>query len=238
MNLLSVLWGIAFGICPQRPSHSLFFGGQQMPIEARMAGIFGGFLIGLTYFVGTGRGRAWRMPSNTMTVILIGFVALMGVDGVNALLFDLHLPHLYAPNLMLRLGTGLFTGLAIAGLMLPAFNSTVWRTGLNTAPISGARDLLAGFALGAVYFVAAFSGADFLLYPVSLIAVIGVPVLLVMTNATILAMALGRMNRAERMMDLLPLLTGGLVAATLMLGVMGGGRYLVFGTGPLELPMR
>jgi uncharacterized membrane protein len=41
MTLVSVLWAIAFDICPQRPSHSLFLGGQQMPIEARMAGIFG-----------------------------------------------------------------------------------------------------------------------------------------------------------------------------------------------------
>ena len=50
MNLMSVLWAIAFGICPQRPSQSLFLGGQQMPIEARMAGMFGGFLIGAAYF--------------------------------------------------------------------------------------------------------------------------------------------------------------------------------------------
>ena len=46
MTFMSLLWAIAFGICPQRPSHSLFLGGQQMPIEARMAGMFAGFIIG------------------------------------------------------------------------------------------------------------------------------------------------------------------------------------------------
>ena len=80
MTLLSVLWAIAFGICPQRPGHSLFLGGRQMPIEARMAGIFGGCVIGAAYFWALGRGRAMRLPGRAMTIMLMGFVALMGVD--------------------------------------------------------------------------------------------------------------------------------------------------------------
>ncbi|MGH2521593.1 MAG: DUF2085 domain-containing protein, partial [Anaerolineales bacterium] len=123
---MTFLWAIAFGICPQRPSHSLFFGGQPMPIEARMGGMFGGFLIGAAYFIAIGRGRAWRFPGRVVTTTLAGFIALMGVDGLNAFLFDLHLPHLYAPWLPLRLATGLLAGLAFAGFMVPAFNATVW----------------------------------------------------------------------------------------------------------------
>ena len=102
-----------------------------MPIEARMAGMFGGFLIGIAYFIIIGRGRAWRMPDTTLALILIGFIALLGMDGVNAMFYDLRLPHLYLPNLYFRLGTGLLTGLALAGFMLPAFNSTLRQTGVD-----------------------------------------------------------------------------------------------------------
>ncbi len=233
---MSILWAIAFGICPQRPSHSLFLGGQQMPIEARMAGMFGGFVIGLAYFAAMRRGRAWRMPGNAMSVILISFVVLLGVDGVNAFFFDLRLPHLYTPNLPLRLGTGLITGLTFAGFMLPVFNSTVWQAGLDVSPLTNARELLIGLLLETAYFVATFSGANILLYLLSLIAVGGVPILLGMTGSIAIAILSGRTNRAKHLRHLIPLALGGLLLSALMLGVMSSGRYILFGAGPLEMP--
>lgn len=237
MTFLSLLRAIAFGICPQRPSHSLFFGSQPMPIEARMAGMFGGFLIGATYFVAIGRGRALRFPGRAMTLLLIGFIALMGADGVNALFFDLRLPHLYTPNLALRLGTGLFTGLAFAGFMVPAFNSTVWASGLDMSPLVSVRDLLGGLVLEAVYFGVALSRADSLFYPVSLIAVGGMPVLIGMIGSLLIAILTRQANHANRWSDLIPLALSGLVVTVLWLGVMSAVRYALFGAGPLELPL-
>lgn len=234
--MMSILWAIAFGICPQRPSHSLFLGGQQMPIEARMAGMFGGFVIGAAYFVAIGRGRAWRMPASGITIVLVIFVALMGIDGANALLYDLRLPHLYPPNLYVRLGTGLLTGLAFAGFVVPAFNSTVWQTGLEVSPLTNARDLLVGLGLEAVYFMAAISGASVLFYPVSLIAVLGAPILIAMLSAVVVTSLLGRSNRAARMADLLPTVLGGLALAVVMLGTLSAARFALFGPGPLDLP--
>jgi uncharacterized membrane protein len=81
MTFMNLLWAIAFGICPQRPSHSLFFAGQQMPIEARMAGIFGGFVLTTLIIIGQGRGRAWNTPGRVATLVLLGFIALLGLDG-------------------------------------------------------------------------------------------------------------------------------------------------------------
>ena len=172
MSVMSVLWAIAFGICPQRPSHSLFLGGQQMPIEARMAGMFGGFVVAAAYGWAVGRGRAMRLPGRAMTLTLIGFIALtlaparsagVGVDGVNAFLYDLRLPHLYAPNILLRLGTGLLTGVAFAGLVVPAFNSTVWASGPDIGFLEQPRHVLGALLFEAVYFVVAISGAGQLL---------------------------------------------------------------------------
>ena len=237
MNPLNILWAIAFGVCPQRPSHSLFFDGQQMPIEARMAGIFAGFLIGAGYMIALGRGRAWLFPGHRMTILLIGFVILLGADGINATLYDLRLPHLYTPNLPMRLGTGLVTGLAVSAFLIPAFNATVWRTGKNLSPFSNARDLLGGITLLVIYFVAAFTGSGILLYPLSLLGVLGVPVILTLTNATILAAVFRRSNQANRLAELAPLLALGFMTTIGILILMSGVRYTLFGIGPLEMPV-
>src|SRR5258707_1247008 len=167
MTLMSLLWAIAFGICPQRPSHSLFLGGQQMPIEARMAGMFAGFLIGAGYIAARGRGRALRLPGRWMTLLLLGFGALLGADGLNALFFDFGLPHLYTPYNPIRLATGLLTGLAMASFLAPTFNSTIWEAGLDVSPLTGLSDVLGAIAVEAVYFVAALSGSSLSWYPVS-----------------------------------------------------------------------
>jgi|SRR5579859_1298696 len=233
MTLISVLWAIAFGICPQRPSHSLFLGGQQMPIEARMAGMFGGFVIAAVYGWAVGRGRAMRLPGRAMMVTLVGFIALMGVDGVNTFLYDLRLPHLYAPNILLRLGTGLLTGAAFAGLVVPAFNSTVWASGPEISLLDQPRHVLGALLLEAVYFGIAISGAGLFLYPVSLLAVLGIPILIGMIGSIVLAVILRRENRAGRPADLIPLLVGGLAVAALMLGLMSAVRYFMFGAGPM-----
>jgi hypothetical protein len=44
-------------------------------------------------------------------------------------------------------------------------------------------------------------------------------------------------RRENRAADLFPLLLGGLAAAAILLGIMSGLRYLLFGPGPLELPL-
>jgi uncharacterized membrane protein len=124
--LLDKLFAIAYGICPQRPAHSLFFGGQQMSIEARMFGVFGGAVAAALYFVVCGRGKAIGFPQPGVWVVLMTFVAWMGLDGFNALFFDMRLPHLYTPTLILRLGTGLLAGLFIGALIVPVFNQTIW----------------------------------------------------------------------------------------------------------------
>lgn len=159
MSLLSLLWVIAFGICPQRPSHSLFFGGQQMPIEARMGGIFAGFLIGAAVIALSRHARAWRLPGQAMSVVLVAFVASLGLDGINAFLYDLRLPHLYTSLLPLRLATGLLAGLAAAAYVVTAFNETVWAQAQDSSALPGVRPLLAALGLEAAYLGLGLSGA-------------------------------------------------------------------------------
>lgn len=203
-----------------------------------MAGIFAGFALIAGHMVVAGRGRAWQLPAPPLTTLVIGFVIGMGVDGVNALLHDLHLPHLYSPNLPLRLGTGLLTGLALAVFVVPTFNATVWRTGLNAAPFSNWRDLAAAGGLLGLYFAAGLSGAALWLYPLSLLAILGVLLLLGMLGTATVTLLTGRANHALRLADLAPLAVGGLLLAGMLLATTSGARYALFGAGPLDFPLQ
>ncbi len=83
----------------------------------------------------------------------------------------------------------------------------------------------------------AISGASLFLYPVSLMAVLGVPILLGMVGSIVMAIVSRRENHAPRAAYLIPLVLGGLAVAVIMLGIMSGLRYMLFGPGPLELPL-
>jgi hypothetical protein len=75
-----------------------------------------------------------------------------------------------------------------------------------------------------------------LLYPVSLIAVLGAPILIGMIGSMVLAMATGKMNRATRLAELVPLVGGGWLTAALVLGLISAVRFVLFGPGPIEMP--
>jgi hypothetical protein len=207
-----------------------------MPIEARMGGVFAGFVIGAAVITLSGHARAWRLPDRKVSAVLLAFVASMGLDGVNASLYDLRLPHLYTPLLPLRLASGLLAGLAAAAYAVPAFNETVWAQGEETTALSGIRPLLAGLGLAAAYFGLGLWGARALLYPLSLVAVLGVPLLLGTLATVIVTAATRRSGQAVHWTDVIPLVLGGLALAALFLTLSSLARYTLFGPGPLELP--
>jgi uncharacterized membrane protein len=231
--LYDKLWGIAYGICPQRPGHSLFFGNIQMPIEAREGGIFVGFLMGILYLIALGRGNAWKLPPLLIQVVLIGFIVLMGLDGLNAFAFDLTLPTPYAPALPIRSGTGLLTGLAIAVLLLPIFNQTIWKQSNPIASLSKWRDLAAALLLLAVIGAAGLSGWKPLLYPISIAAILGQVILMVSLGTMMAAILLRREGQVSNLTELAPLILVGLVAVVLLLGATSAVRYALFGPGPI-----
>ena len=233
--LLDKLFAIAYGICPQRPAHSLFFGGQQMSIEARMFGMFGGAVAAALYLAARGRGKATGFPRPAILAVLVGFVAWMGLDGVNALLFDLRLPHLYTPELTLRLGTGLLTGLSIGIVIVPAFTQTIWSpTAARNVPVlAGWRDLLGALGIEAVLFVGGLTGWSALLYPYSILASVGVLGVLSAIGTIIVTLILRRDGRFTSVRELSPVVLTGLVFATVMLGSMSVVRFALFGLGPM-----
>ena len=106
------------GVCSLRPSHSYFAGTLQLPLESRMTGISGGFLLTLAVLLLLGRLGARRLGGRASLGLLALMFATMVFDGLNSTLAELDLPHLYAPTNLLRLAIGLLSGIALAPLLV------------------------------------------------------------------------------------------------------------------------
>ena len=233
LPLYDKLWGIAYGICPQRPGHSLFFGDVQMPIEAREGGMFAGFLLGAIYLIVLGRGTARNLPPRRTLALLVGFVVLMGIDGLNAVAYDLYLPTPYTPNLYMRSGTGLLTGLALAGIMVPIFNQSIWQKSKQVASFSSWWEVGLALMLFAIFWAIGLSGWQPLLYPISVIAIMGQVILMVSIGAMLAAILLRREGQVRDVTELAPLILVGLIAVVIMLGATSAVRYGLFGPGSI-----
>jgi hypothetical protein len=204
-----------------------------MPIEAREGGMFGGFLLGVIYLIIIGRGRAWRLPSRKTLAILIGFIALMGLDGINAVAYDLYLPTPYVPNLYLRLGTGLLTGLTLAGILVPIFNQSIWQKSNATVSFSGWRDLLPALPLFAIFWIAGLSGWRPFLYPISILAIFGQVILMVSLGAMTASILLRREGQVRNFTELAPLILVALIIVVAGLAMASAVRFTLFGAGSI-----
>ena len=223
------LFAVAYGIDPQRPSHTYFLGGAQLPLEARKVGMFGGFLITYLGLLATGRARSAGFPPRRVGAVLVGFIAIMGCDGLNATFFDLGLPHLYAPDLRLRLATGLLAGIAMAGLLIPAVNGSLWRDLDQRPALASGAEVGGVLLMAASLFLLVDSRLGILYYPIGILGALGLVVELVMINMIFALVLMRRMGLAERWRDALPPAAAGLLLMVCELAFMSVIRYVMLG---------
>jgi len=214
LDRLRVLDG---GICAQLPSHSFFPGGQQLPLCARNTGIYLGFASTLLVLVVAGRTRVMRLPAVGVAVVLVLAVAMLGVDGFNSFFRDLRLPHLYQPHNLLRLGTGLATGTAMASFLLPVANSLIWRREDDRPAFASFGQLAVMVPVLLIAFLAVASQASWLLYPLALLSTAGLVAALTLINMVFVLGISGRTGRIEGARALLPALTVALILAVVEL---------------------
>ncbi len=176
------LFAVVSGICPQRPAHSLFLEGMQLPLEARMTGIFGGALITCVYLLVTGRRATTSAPAVGVLVVLVLFVAAMGADGFNATLYDLGLPHLYAPDNRLRLITGLLAGLSIGAFAAVLLRYTIGRNGAPQPALTSWPELAGAVIMLVPVYAATTGGWAPLYYPLAIVIALSVPFLFTVFN--------------------------------------------------------
>jgi hypothetical protein len=249
---------IGFGICPQRASHSFFLGGARLPgeanlraalpwlnalapseptklpVEARMFGMFAGFLLTWAFSLLRRRGRAAAMPRPLLLFTFISMIAVMGADGINATLYDLHhagLPVLYAyaPRLDLRFFTGWLCGLAMAGILLPVVNYCLWRDAEPRALFERVRDLIPLVLLGGALLILQELGSGLYLYPLAALAPLGILATLGALNIVLVLTLAKRERIAAHWRDALNPIAIAVCLSLLELGTLSLLRWLAFG---------
>jgi uncharacterized membrane protein len=216
------------GLCAQRPSHSFVFGAKRLPFDARMTGIYGGFLGAAIYLGCRRRHRVAGLPSWPTIGVLALFVGIMGADGFNSLFLDMGSWHLYEPDNRLRLLTGLMTGVALAVAIFLLLGMVIWRRPrLDSRIMVGVWEPFLVLALQAPVGLAAISGWSWLYVPLTL-------ALLVTATAVVSAMALVvlvMVKMADNCFETARQLEGyavvALLAGLMVMAAIGGGRFLL-----------
>ncbi len=230
-GLLTKTDWVAAAVCHRIPSHTFFVAGRQLPLCARCTGTFLGALTALLGQALVLRRRAAGFPPAPVTVILVGFVALMGVDGFNSYIDLMRgAPLLYEPRQELRLVTGALNGLALGALLWPMVNFSLWRDPAPGRVIRNWRDLGLLLLMEAAMVALVLTGWPVLLYPLALGSGLGVLAMLTLTLTVLVVIAAGRENRYERWRDALTPLLVGLALAMLLIGTVDFLRYHLFGT--------
>jgi len=210
--LLSPLWPascldktdtVGSAVCGRLPDHSFHLAGRQLPLCARCTGTFTGALLGFVGLLALGKGKAARMPPARVLALLVGFILLMAIDGLNSYIsLMLGRPVLYEPQNLLRLMTGTLHGLALSIIVFPIFNFTLWKEPDAKPALGGLRDLgLIIFLLALPMVVLVQAQLDFLLYPVAMISVLGVLAILTVVNSLIIIIAIRREAQAVAWWD-------------------------------------
>lgn len=115
------LTAVAYSVCHQIESHSLWIGEKLLPLCSRCTGMFLGTSIGMIFlgFTSNGSGYPQKWARWILGLLAIFFV----IDGINSTVNSLfEIKSLYTPNNSLRLFSGLGMGMVLASILIP-----IWR---------------------------------------------------------------------------------------------------------------
>jgi uncharacterized membrane protein len=197
-SLIDRLMMLDGGICVQNPTHSFFPAGVQLPLCSRNTGIYSGFACTLLWLKTSGRLRVAGLPGRRAAIALVLAALLMAEDGFNSLFRDLGLPHLYLPNNLLRLATGLGMGVAMAAFLVPAANQIVWHVDDDRSSFASLRDLLPMLPMLMLAWIIVASQASPFLYPIAIVSSAGLVTAVSLLNVVV---GLGASNQVGRFMS-------------------------------------
>jgi uncharacterized membrane protein len=221
---------IGYSVCHQIPDHSFHLGEAQLPLCARCTGTYIGVAVAFAAMALLGRWRTGEMLPVAMIVVLVLFIGVMGIDGINSYATLLgSAPLLYTPQNWLRAATGSLNGIALALIVFPVFNFTLWKNPQPRPPLVNAWELLGIALAGAAVVFAVQAEPPWLLYPMALVSMLGVLWMLTLVNTMILLILFRWEGQAETWRDAAPLLLFGLTIALLELTLLGTVRYAVTG---------
>jgi uncharacterized membrane protein len=223
---------VLHGICAQRPSHSFWFGADRLPFDARMTGIYGGFLITQCYLLARGRFRASGIPSLPVIGALSLFVLLMGLDGLNSTFDDMALFTVYQPSNLLRYATGALTGTTLAVFLWLLTSSLLWSLD-RQRPEPVVRHIAELFLIGlglAGFGWLAMSGWQPAYRLLSVALVCAAICAMFQLSIAFLQLARRKENSARSLSDLAGVASIALLSAYGFLFFVAGGRFLMEAT--------
>lgn len=216
---------VGYAICHRIPERSFFVGGAQLPLCARCSGTYLGALTGFVVMFLLGRRRAANLPSPLVLVFLVLFVAVMGFDGVNSYLTLFPgAPHLYEPQNWLRLTTGTLEGIALAAVVLPVFNQTMWADATDERSLRNLRELGVVALGGIAVILVVLAEPPALLYPLAILSSSSVLWMLTLINSVLATIAARRENHAFGWRQAAPFMIVGLAMTLAELSTIDFGR--------------
>jgi uncharacterized membrane protein len=236
-GLLGKADGIGYAVCHRIDERSFHLFGRQLPLCARCTGEFNAAAMTFLFLGFVSRKRS-RMPPKGILAVLAVFFAAFAIDGSNSYLYLLkqtyegflpQIPNLYVPNNTLRLLTGSGMGIAIASILYPVVNQTLWREQDERRVLTW-REF--GGLLGLIFLVdlAILSESPIVLYPIAILSVLGVLALLAMVFTIVWIMIMRQENAFELPGQLWMPVTAGLTLAFLMISVIDLLRLQLTGT--------
>ena len=226
-GLLGKLDAIGYAVCHRIDSHSLHIGALQMPLCARCTGEFNAAAIGLL-FQGIVSPKNSRFPKRGILVLLALLFAAFALDGSNSYLALMksvsptafsRIPNLYTTSNVTRVFTGSGMGLAMAAILYPMYNQSVWRAPRQQPALDWPRTVaLVGILLA--FDLAMLTENPVILYPVAVLSSLGVLALLCVVFSVVWIMIMRQDNTFEHLQQLwLPALAGLTMAFVLILGI-------------------
>ncbi len=224
---LGKLDAVGYAVCHRIDERSFHIDDRQLPLCARCTGEFFAAGIALVFQAFVSRKRS-RLPSRGIIAVLILFFLAFGIDGSNSYLYLLkqssqggldQIPNLYVPNNILRLFTGSGMGIALAAVLFPVVNQTLWRE-VDDRPALEWKSfgILVAMVIGVNLLV--LTDSPIILYPVAYISALGTLSLLVIVFAILWTMIMREDNTyTDPRQLILPFLAGLTLALLMVLSI-------------------
>ena len=146
-----------------------------------------------------------------LAVTLGVFALIWAVDGVNSYLTLFpNAPHLYEPNNLLRLMTGMLIGVGLGTMVYATFNQSVWRVWDPQPALRSFLDLAILLLIEIGVMVLVLTENPILLYPLAIISTLAIVAVLTLVYTVMILLFLKRENQANSWRELAFPVLGGL----------------------------
>jgi uncharacterized membrane protein len=226
-GFMGKLDAIGYAVCHRLDSHSLHIGELQMPLCARCTGEFNAAALALV-FQAMVSPRSSRLPSRGILAALAVLFLAFAVDGANSYLglmranqpgVQAAIPSIYQTTSLTRVLTGSGMGMALAAVLYPMYNQTVWQLPGEDRALDWRKFLVLSAGLVAVD-LGIITESPVVLYPAAILSAAGVLALLSMVFSIVWIMLMGQENAFAGIRELwLPAAAGLTLALVMVLGI-------------------